>query len=62
MCVSVCVCLCVCVYVCVGGRIPVGGIGDHEQFSVARAWSLSWRGEVVQERQTWVRVLGGSED
>ena len=32
---SVCVCVCVCVG---GGDIAaVGGIGDHEQFSVARA-------------------------
>ena len=37
--VFVCVCACVSLCVCVGGRdmAPAGGIGDHEQFSVARA-------------------------
>ena len=39
VCVCVCVCACVSLCVCVGGRdmAPAGGIGDHEQFSVARA-------------------------
>ena len=39
VCVFVCVCTRVSVCVCVGGRdmAPAGGIGDHEQFSVARA-------------------------